>query len=144
MSAPAMKVRPPPMMTMEVTPASASPLAIPSSSPWRTPWESALTGGLLAGMTPTWPCLSNGHAPLLGIGEDDRREGGGVEPRRLPRENLGRDPALAHGPMRAHRIARHGTDGVDMRVGRPALRVDRDLAALARIDPGRLEAEAVA
>ena len=59
MSAPAMKVRPAPMMTMASTAESATPWAMASRRPWRTPWESALTGGLFTVMTPTLPCLSN-------------------------------------------------------------------------------------
>src|SRR5438093_484939 len=141
-SAPAMKVRPPPMMTRALTPGSSIPLARPSISPWRTPWASALTGGLLTVMAPGAPRLRL-HEPDpgdFGIGEDDRRDGDIVEGGNAPRDGLGGHLALAHGPVGEHGIARHVAHRVDVRIGGPAPLVHGDEPAPFDLDLRGLQA----
>src|SRR5215467_2998219 len=59
MSAPAMKLRPAPIITIAFTPASTSPFSSASTMPSRTPGPNALTGGLSMVMTPTPSSTSN-------------------------------------------------------------------------------------
>src|SRR5262245_19428702 len=59
MSAPAMKLRPAPIMTTALTAGSLSAFSRASMMPSRTPGPSALTGGLSMVMTPVLPSTSN-------------------------------------------------------------------------------------
>src|SRR5215831_4400160 len=64
MSAPAMKLRPAPIITIAFTPTSTSPFSSASTMPSRTPSPNALTGGLSMVMTPTPSSTSNRTSSL--------------------------------------------------------------------------------
>ena len=65
MSAPAMKVRPPQMMTMALTAPFASAASTPRLRPSRTACDSAFTGGEFIVTTPISPSMTRSATELM-------------------------------------------------------------------------------
>jgi len=67
MSAPAMKVRPPPISTMASMLGSWPKASTPSLMPLRTAAASAFTGGLLTVRMPIRPSVERSTASVIGV-----------------------------------------------------------------------------